>query len=329
MPVRNEERYIGTVLQQLLNQSLDSEKYEILVVDGQSTDKTRKIVQAMQVENSNVQLLNNPDCLSSSARNVGSKHARGQFVLFVDGHCNIVHNDMLEIALEAFLKGERCVSRPQPLVAQQENSFSSAIVLARHSLIGHGARSMIYNNTAQHCSPLTAGCGYELGLYWELGGVDESFDAAEDLEFNYRVQEAGVDAYHSEKFSIEYIPRNSMSALFRQLYRYGYGRGRMTRKHPVTFSFLTSLLGVMGLFSILLPLIGLFSPAARLVLGWCFLPYLMITAIASLKVSGGQRPWSWLKVWSVFPAIHFGAGIGYIMGLVRGPAWSNSIVQKS
>ena len=44
MPVRNEEAYILASLQSLLEQSYPAQAYEIIVVDGRSSDRTREIV---------------------------------------------------------------------------------------------------------------------------------------------------------------------------------------------------------------------------------------------------------------------------------------------
>ena len=43
--VRNEEKTIGKCLTSLINQTLSKELYEIVVVDGKSTDNTCKIVE--------------------------------------------------------------------------------------------------------------------------------------------------------------------------------------------------------------------------------------------------------------------------------------------
>ena len=44
VPVRNEEKFIGGTLEALLGQEYPPARYEILVVDGRSTDRTREIV---------------------------------------------------------------------------------------------------------------------------------------------------------------------------------------------------------------------------------------------------------------------------------------------
>ena len=59
MPVRNEAAHIAGVLEQVLAQDLD-EPFEVLVVDGRSTDATREVVGQIEARDARVRLLDNP-----------------------------------------------------------------------------------------------------------------------------------------------------------------------------------------------------------------------------------------------------------------------------
>ncbi len=323
VPVRNEEAHLGAVLTQLTEQSLSPEEYEILVVDGLSDDDTRGVVQAVAARCSNVFLLDNPKYHSGPARNVGSKAARGKYILFVDGHCNIPDSNMLAHVLEAFRSGEQCLSRPQPLLTEQATTYGKAVALARQSWIGHQAGSEIYQKNDHHCNPLSAGCGYTIELFQKLGGIDEDFDAGEDLEFNLRVHRSGVKALHSHNFSVGYFPRSSFLNLFRQIYRYGYGRARMAHKHQATFSPISLILGLFGFWLVLMPLVSIFWTPAFWLWALTVVSYGSITGLTSIWKSRRSGLKTAFYVWSAFPAIHLGAGWGYLSGLFGGPSWSH------
>ncbi|MEZ4388848.1 MAG: glycosyltransferase [Candidatus Krumholzibacteriia bacterium] len=324
IPVRNEAAHIRSVLAQIFAQTLAPERYEVLVVDGFSEDGTRSIVREIAIEHPNLYLLDNPQFISGAARNVGVLHAAAPYVLFIDGHCRLESPDLLATSLAAFERGERCLSRPQPLASEGVTAFQTAVALARSSWLGHQVGSQIFSDQDHHCSPLSAGCGYERGFYASLGGIDEAFDAGEDLEFNLRVRDAGVQALHSRLFAVTYMPRGSWWALFRQLYRYGYGRARMARKHPGTTSALAMALGLMSLGFVLLPLAGLaWTPAMHLWLG-----SLGIYAAVSLAVGSwaarGRGVGIAARVALCFPAIHLGAGLGHLSGLCGGFSWRHT-----
>jgi succinoglycan biosynthesis protein ExoA len=320
VPVRNEAEHIADVLQQILAQTLEDHRYEILVVDGRSEDGTAAIVAALAEKHPMIRLLDNPNFLSGEARNIGVQNARGDFVVFVDGHCRIKHPDMLKAVAEAAERGEKCISRPQFLIDDDVTPYQQAVSLARSSVIGHYAGSQIFRTDDSHCNPMSAGCGYDRQLYSELGGVDTSFDAAEDLEFNYRVHRQNVEAFHSGAFEVNYYPRRSFRGLFRQLYRYGYGRALMARKHSTSISILGLINALMGLGLWLLPILGLMVPALMRLWLLIAIPYLGISGLVSAWQARDRDLRMFLMIWSCFPAIHFGAGFGYLSGLLGGPS---------
>ncbi len=77
LPVRNEERFIEATLNDLLRQQYDPRRFELIVVDGESTDQTCKVVEEVAKRHANVHLLHNPQRWSSAARNIGVRAARG------------------------------------------------------------------------------------------------------------------------------------------------------------------------------------------------------------------------------------------------------------
>ncbi len=323
IPARNEEKFIANVLQQLLDQDFDQNLLEILVADGRSEDRTREIVEQFGKDHPNILLVDNPYYTSGHGRNLGAAAAKGDFVLFVDGHCRIMRKTMLRRVLDAFEGGEKCISRPQPLLQDGVSTFQKAVALARSTWLGHVAGSMIFSGGDRHCEPMSAGCGYDLELFRSLGGVDGDFDAAEDLEFNFRVFKKGVLALHSSDFSIGYFPRGDLKGLFRQLFRYGFGRAKMAKKHPSTFSLAAATVALASLGFFVIPLAGLIFPG--LMLYYLIGLFLYFGLTLYVAASGARKaPWPLvLSVWTCILAIHFGAGLGYLSGLVRGPSFSH------
>lgn len=325
LPVRNEEEHIESILQQIADQTLVNHKYEILVIDGCSEDNTVEIVEKLIEENSHIRLLNNPNFLSSYARNIGVQNARGTFVLFVDGHCKIRHPEMLEAVEEAALRGEKCISRAQFLIDEDVTPYQQAVALARSSIIGHYSGSQIFRTDECYCNPMSAGCGYDRDLFLELGCVDTSFDAAEDLEFNYRVHQQHIQAFHSGTFEVNYYPRQSFRKLFRQLYRYGYGRARMNRKHRKLISGLSLVNSLMILCLLFLPILSLAFPSLLRLWFMVVSSYVILSCLVSAWQAGthGRGRGVFLKIWACVHIIHFAAGVGFLSGLLSGPSFSH------
>ncbi len=78
IPAKNEETYLPTTLESV--QALDTEiPYEVLVVDGNSTDATPSIAASFDVT-----VLTQAEGGIGAARNRGAAHAAGEWLAFVD-----------------------------------------------------------------------------------------------------------------------------------------------------------------------------------------------------------------------------------------------------
>ena len=56
----------------------------------------------MAEEHPQIRLLDNPRRLSSAARNLGIRHARGELIVVVDGHCELEGHGYLRDLADAF-----------------------------------------------------------------------------------------------------------------------------------------------------------------------------------------------------------------------------------
>src|SRR5437867_8817490 len=228
VPVRNEGPFIGSTLEQILAQNYPRERLEILVVDGGSTDSTRQTVLRLTRSHSQIRLLENPKRLSSAARNLGFQSGKGDIFVVIDGHCYLQNEHLFRNIVECFDTSKAdCLGRPQPLNPPDLTMFQEAIAIARASPLGHSRTSYIYSNRAGYWSPVSVGAMYKRRVFERIGYVDESFDDCEDVEFNYRVEKAGLCSYFHPSLGICYYPRPTLLEFLKQMYRYGKGRAKL------------------------------------------------------------------------------------------------------
>lgn len=315
IPVKNEELHLEPVLRGLLDQEYPRDRYEILVVDGNSTDGTRAIVEkAATTSPTAIRFLPNPLGLSSAGRNVGVRHSAGELVFFVDGHCHIPARTLLRDAVRLFEQtGADCLCRPQPLRMENNSLLQKVIADARATALGHGLDSTIFDLKYEGpVDPSSAGALYRRSVFHRIGLYDESFDAAEDVEFNHRVRQAGLSSYISPRLAIEYQPRASLAALWRQMVRYGRGRFRLIRKHRDAFSFSQTLPALLVLGVLLgAPLSLVFQPFA-VAYGASLALYALVVVLFSLGIAWRKGLASLLVAPGVFATIHFGLGVGFL-----------------
>lgn len=318
MPVRNEEAFIAGTLKQLLCQDYPRDRFELIVVDGMSSDSTREKVAALAGIHPQVRLAENPKRLSSSGRNIGFKLGQGSIFVVVDGHCFIENDQLFKSIVNCFEKsGAHCLGRPQPLDPPEITRFQQSVALARASVIGHSAESFIYSDQEGYVSPVSVGAVYKREVFEEVGYVDEEFDACEDVEFNYRLERCGMRCYIHPSLRVRYYPRDSLRRLFQQMARYGEGRFRFLRKHPETLDLNLLVPAAFVCAVALFYVFYLFLPRPFALFALAFGLYILLVASEAARLAW-KHGWSHLpRIPLILYVIHFGLGFGLLKGFSR------------
>lgn len=97
----NRVEYLQKSIQSLANQTLPVHGFEIIVVDNASTDHTRKLIQSEFSHVSNLRYVDEPILGLSRARNTGWKHARAEYVAYLDDDA-IAAPNWVETILDTF-----------------------------------------------------------------------------------------------------------------------------------------------------------------------------------------------------------------------------------
>lgn len=97
LPTYNNEKTLDECLKSLFNQDLSQEEYEILLIDGGSTDSTLQIAKRYGVK-----MLYNRKKAEEPARILGIKEAKGEIIGFVDADNVLIGKDFLSKMLTPF-----------------------------------------------------------------------------------------------------------------------------------------------------------------------------------------------------------------------------------
>jgi len=313
IPVRNEEAHLGAVLNELEAQDYPRDRFEVLVADGNSTDGTTDVVEAFAKRSPvSTRLFSNPAQRSSAGRNVGARNARGEYVIFIDGHCHLSSRTLLRDIADLFARtGADCLCRPQPLKMSGNTLFQDVVAHVRATPLGHGRGSMIYATDFEgRVNPFSSGAIYRRTVFDRIGYYDERFDASEDVEFNHRVHQAGMVSYSSPKLAAMYRPREDMGSLWKQMIRYGRGRVRLVRKHRDAFSLGQIVPAGLLAWLALGGVVSLFSGrvAAVYLAALAFYLCVVVAFSATLAARYGLR--HLFLAPPVYLAIHLGLGAG-------------------
>lgn len=108
IPIYNVENYLQQCLESCLKQNIDVSKYEIIIVNDGSTDKSFDIAKLYE-SLSNVRIISQKNSGLSAARNAGLIISRGEYVWFVDS------DDWIEVGILEYILREISLSKPDCL----------------------------------------------------------------------------------------------------------------------------------------------------------------------------------------------------------------------
>jgi len=97
LPTYNNDKTINECLKSIYSQDYPKKDYEVLLIDGGSTDKTLKIAKKYPVR-----IINNPKRVEEVARITGIRRARGGVLGFVDADNVLVGKDWISRMIKPF-----------------------------------------------------------------------------------------------------------------------------------------------------------------------------------------------------------------------------------
>jgi len=235
IPCYNEERFIGKALHNLADQ-YDLERYEIIVVDGLSEDRTREVIAEFRQSRPDVsiKLIDNPERSISTALNLGINAAQGEIIARLDAHA-IASPGYVRRSVEVLRQdGVGVVGMPCQVCPGADTIMAKAIAIAVSHPFGIGdAKYRLRKGAAgQEAVDTVAFACFKKDLWRELGGFDEALLTNEDYEFNYRVRRHGKIVLLDRGEYCDYFARATLKGLRAQYSRYGKWKARMLRLHP-------------------------------------------------------------------------------------------------
>jgi len=205
VPMYNDKKHIELLLESLLNQDYPKDLLEIIVIDNNSTDTGKEIVEKFPVT-----LLEENEIQSSyAARNKGIRHAKGQVLVFIDSDC---------VADSKWLcRGvTRLLTEPADLVGGQVKfTFSEKQTAAEYydSLTNFDFESKIKRGCA--------GAGnlfVKAEVFDSIGLFPDNVKSGGDVQWTARATEKGfLLVYDAE--TIVYHPARLFGELLKKLYR--------------------------------------------------------------------------------------------------------------
>lgn len=316
LPIRNEEVFIEKTLMSIINQKYPSEKVEIIIVDGMSTDNTLIVVNDVikRFPNQKIKILENSKKIAPSAMNIGLLKSSGDLIIRVDGH-SYLDSNYLNVAVEKMRDNPNISCVGGPITTISENKKAKSISNAMSSPFGVGNALFRYSDEERFVDTLAFGA-YRNDVFKKIGLFNEELVRNQDDEFNLRLTKSGGKILLTPDMNSYYVSRSSFSRLWSQYNQYGYWKVRVQQIHKGVASIrhLVPSLFVMGnIFGLLSVLfLPVLSPIYFAFLGI----YLFLNLYFSTKVNDQRSISNILNTSISFIILHLSYGFGYIKGFI-------------
>ena len=313
---RNEEKYLPMLFEDILNQTYPLQNIEVVLMDSNSTDNTRKLMEEFKNNNESlsVQIVTNERQIQAAGFNEGVKHATGDVVLKIDAHSRIpqdfVQKNVNEIIAGAFVCGGN-----RPTVVDSDDDFSKTLHIVEESALGSSIANYRKSNVKRKVNSIFHGM-YRKEVFEKVGLADERLLRTEDNEFHYRVRKAGYDIiFNPEIESYQYI-RPTFTKMIQQKFANGYWIGltsHICRDCLSLFHF------GPGVFVATLLILMMFTPISFIPLLTVFGLYILaVLGLSIFEISKQQYNHTLLLIPFIMIAVHFAYGIGTIKGWIFG-----------
>jgi glycosyltransferase involved in cell wall biosynthesis len=165
----NEQKHLPELLEAIKNQDKSLVDIETVIVDSGSTDQTLKIAEQF---NCRITHINKEEFTFGRSLNVGCEFAKGEFLVFISGHCIPVKNDWIQQLVKPMIDNKAVYSYGQQ-IGRETTKFSEKQVFKKF----YPSQSQI-PQTGCFCNNANAAL---LKSAWLEQAFDENLTGLEDM----------------------------------------------------------------------------------------------------------------------------------------------------
>jgi cellulose synthase/poly-beta-1,6-N-acetylglucosamine synthase-like glycosyltransferase len=240
IPMRNEEKFIETTLN-ALNAQIYAGKWEVIVVNDRSTDKSPDIARLFCERHDNFSMIDipcdSPQIASPKKRalNTGFLAAKGEFLLIADADCTPPPNWLSSMAA-CYASGASVVQGSK--ANNGENSFLHSY--QKLETLGFTLIEAAGYNRNKPLVASAASLGYSKSLFFECGGFEGLYNLAsgdDDMLIHRMAKVKGTKFAYNWDAIMPTAPVDSWAALLQQRARWGSNGAKYESKAYSAFLF--------------------------------------------------------------------------------------------
>ena len=327
VPVFNRPDEVDELLESLTRQTLKN--FEVVIVEDGSKIPCKDVCDKY----ANILDLHyyaKPNSGPGQSRNYGAERANGEWLIVLDsdvvlpdGYLQAVENELREMPADAW--GGPDAAHPSFTPVQKAISYSMTSFFTTGGIRGGKAK-------LDKFYPRSFNMGIRREVYQQLGGFSK-MRFGEDIDFSYRIVEAGYKPRLFPDAWVWHKRRTDLSKFYRQVYNSGIARINLEKRHPGTLKFVHLLptvftVGVIGL--ILISAVGraLMHYVDRDQFYWmCFAPWIPIILYSAIIFIDSNIKNRSIRVGLLSVPAAFTQLMGYGFGFIES-WWKRCVLKK-
>lgn len=321
----NEEKYLPSLLQDILAQSYPHDKTEIVFVDSMSEDATGKLMREFKEKYKpdylGIQMINNPGRIQSCGWNEALTHFSTEVIIRVDAHSHIPA-DFVEKNMRNLNAGEMVSGGVRPTRAEGDGAWQRTLLMAEESMFGSSVSSFRRKGEHAYVKSFFHGA-YRREVFEAAGGFREDLGRTEDNELHYRIRQNGFKLCMSpEIISYQYI-RPTLRKMCRQKAGNGYWIGLTSGVCPGCLSLYHFIPGAFVFGILFTAVLAAFHFPLLAILMWGAYALLAV-GMSVLAITAEMKKtfhMSYLLLPFLFLLLHVSYGAGTWAGIIRMPFW--------
>ena len=172
------------------------DNWELIIVDDGSTDRSAEIAQKFDAKLLQTSGREGP----GSARNLGAKVAKGEYLCFIDADCEVCHDAIADLA-------QKLKSHPEidALFGSYDDAPAANNFIAQYKNLMH---HYVHQQGSEDASTFWSGFGVvKRELFLKLNGFDVvrfPRPSIEDIDLGYRLKQAGAKIHLAKELQVKH-----------------------------------------------------------------------------------------------------------------------------
>ena len=322
----NAESTLRGVINNLINQDYPHELIEVILVDGNSTDRTKEIMKEFSKQDNGfirIEVKDNPKRTLPSGWNVALDSVQGDIVLKVDAHASIP-SDFISKNVRGIESGEKICGGQRPNIIDEETPWKRTLLIAESSMFGSSIAPYRRSTGIKYVKSLFH-AAYSKEVFDTVGKFNEDLVRTEDNEIHYRMRKAGYKfCFDPEIISYQHT-RNTLKKMLKQKYLNGYWIGKTSKICPQCLS-IFHFVPITFVFSIIASCV-LAAVGYKLFLLIIVIAYLIAAIAMTLAAINNEGYFKYsLLLPFIFLLLHVSYGVGTLVGLIKIPVRYKNII---